>query len=84
MNLKNIKFHLEEAQEELDAIVNQISKNKDYEYGEFSVAMSHLYHHLNTAWNSRDASEKEVQECADQNFKKWRRFPRQDELIFDD
>ena len=83
MNLPNILYNLEEAKEELDRIITDIKKNEDYEYGEYLVAMGHLYHHLNTAWNSRNASEKEVEECSDKNFKKWRRFPKNNELIFD-
>ena len=84
MNLQNMLFHLKEAKEELDNTIEEIEKNKDYEYGEFVVAMSHLYNHLNTAWNSRDATTQEAEECSEENFKKWRKFPKDEELLLDD
>ena len=84
MNLHNILFHLKEAKEELDKTIEEIEKNKEYEFGEFVVAMSHLYHHLNTSWNSREAAEEEIEECSDENFKKWRKFPDDKELLLDE
>ena len=84
MNLENILSHLKEAKEELDQTIKEIEENKDYDYGEFVVAMSHIYHHLNTAWNSRDVSEKKTIECSEENFKKWRKFPKDEEVFLDD
>ena len=83
MNLDNVLFHLKEAKGELNRTIAEIEKTKDYGQGEFIVAMSHLYHHLNTAWNSRNVTMEEVETCTDQNFNKWRKFPRNDELLLD-
>ena len=83
MNKENIVFHLQEAKEELDRIISEFQRNPEYESAEYLVQMSHLYHHINTAWNSRDASEKEVEECSEENFNKWRQFPDAEGLLLD-
>ena len=57
MNHRVILFHLREAKEELDGAIFHVERNPDYDVGQFVVAMSHLYHHLNTAWNGRDHSD---------------------------
>lgn len=83
MNKRFVIFNLKEAKEELDRTIKEIQENKAYDFGEFVVAMSHLYHHLNTAWNAQDASEKEADECSDENFNKWRKFPKNKEFGLD-
>jgi hypothetical protein len=40
-----------------------------------SLALRHAYHHLNTAWSSRDETDALVRECSEENFEKWRQFP---------
>jgi hypothetical protein len=37
--------------------------------------MQHLYHHLNTAWNARDASPLAVQASTDAIFNRWSALP---------
>ena len=51
-----VLFHLREAKEELDRTIAEVETTSDYGVREFRVAMSHLYHHLNTAWNGREAT----------------------------
>jgi len=68
-------FHLKEVREELDRTIQEIERREDYDSSDLLVAMMHLYHHLNTAWNSRDASPEQVKESTDADFRKWRRFP---------
>jgi hypothetical protein len=63
MNLFIILSYLKEAKEELDKTIEEIKKNKDYDFGEFAVAMSYLYQHLNTPWNLRDVTTQEAEEC---------------------
>jgi hypothetical protein len=75
MNRDWVLFHLKEAHEELTRTIQGIEQDPDYDYGEYYVAMMHLYHHLNTAWNSRDASPERVQKCTDEEFAQWRQFP---------
>ena len=51
MNREWVLFQLREGQEELNRTIAEIAADPDYDVGEFIVAMQHLYHHLNTAWN---------------------------------
>ena len=53
MNRDHTLFHLREVAEELQRTIADIEANPTYDYAEFWVAMQHLYHHLNTAWNAR-------------------------------
>jgi hypothetical protein len=75
MNRDNTLFHLREAAEELQRTIREIEDEPIYGYGEFSVAMQHLYHHLNTAWNARDKSQEHLAACSEADFFRWRQFP---------
>ena len=75
MNRDWVLFHLTEARDEIDKTLSEIRETPDYDYGEFWVAMQHLYHHANTAWNSRDASKAEVEQASDDDFNRWSQFP---------
>jgi hypothetical protein len=75
MNREHTLWHLQEATEELQRTIREIENEPEYGYGEFSVAMEHLYHHLNTAWNARDESPECVRACSDADFVRWRQFP---------
>ena len=83
MNRDAILFHLRDAKEELDRTIPEIAKDDSYDVGEFRVAMGHLYHHLNTAWNGRDASRERHSECAQSDFDTWRKFPPNGDLMLD-
>lgn len=84
MNRDAVLFHLREAKEELDRTITEIESDMTYDYPEFLVAMSHLYHHVNTAWNGRDASPEKHRKCAQCDFDAWRKFPENAELLLDD
>jgi hypothetical protein len=75
MNKRPVISHLKQAKEELDQTIAQIESEAAYYSAEFQVVMSHLYHHLNTAWNGRGASEKHHRECTQSDFDAWRKFP---------
>ena len=74
MNRDWILFHLGEAHDELARTIQEIRDDPDYDYGEFLVAMQHLYHHLNTAWNSREAAPDQVRNESDEDFGRWSQF----------
>lgn len=80
MNKEAILFHLREAKEELDRTINELATDTEYDCGDFILGMGHLYHHLNTAWNGRDASPDRHRDCAQQDFDSWRKFPTNAEL----
>ena len=70
-----VVWHLREAAEELAGTIAELDGDPEYSAAELSVAMTHLYHHLNTAWNARDASGEEITLCSHSDFVKWRQFP---------
>lgn len=75
MNKEYILYHLKEAHEELTRTIREIEHSPDYDFGEYVVMMTHLYHHINTAWNARDASHKQADTCSEEDFERWRQFP---------
>jgi len=75
MNKEWVLFHLKEALEAIEGTIKGIESQPDYDYPELSVEITHIYHHLNTAWNSRNCSKQEADECSESNFAKWRQFP---------
>ena len=83
MNRKVISFHLREAAEELNRTLAEVEGGGACDVEGFRVAMGHLYHHLNTAWNGRDQTDEEFRKCADADFQRFRRFPTESELHLD-
>ena len=83
MNHSAVIFHLKEAKEELDRTIAELESGPDYDATDLQVAMSHLYHHLNTAWNGRDASAERHRECARKDFEAWRKFPPNTDLLLE-
>jgi hypothetical protein len=75
MNKDWILFHLKESLEEIESTIKDIENDPDYGHEEYSVAITHLYHHVNTAWNSQDCSTQDAEESNDENFSQWRQFP---------
>ncbi|RTL50126.1 MAG: hypothetical protein EKK46_13740 [Rhodocyclaceae bacterium] len=75
MNREHLLFHLGEALEELSRTKDQCQKDIDYSEGELFLAMQHLYHHLNTAWNGRSLSPDRVAQSIDQDFNTLGAFP---------
>ena len=75
LNKEWVLSNLRDAKEELDRTITEIETDPGYEFGELSVAMAHIYHHVNSAWNSREASEQEVTECSEESFSRWRQMP---------
>lgn len=81
MNKEWIAFHLEEAADQLQETLNRLSSEPDYSYGDFVAEMSHAYHHINTAWNSRDVSPQDVANQSDADYDAWQKMPSEEELI---
>ena len=75
MNRNQVLSHLKEAREALDELTKSIESESDYDYPEFWVDMQHAYHHLNTAWNSRDATEEQIANATDADFNRWSALP---------
>ena len=75
VNTNFVLFNLREALEEIDQTVKSLETDPAYGEPAFSVAMMHLYHHVNTAWNARNSTVEQSQSCSDEAFQKWSRYP---------
>lgn len=75
MNKQWILFHLGEAFEELSRTVHELEHDTDFGEVELQVALTHVYHHLNTAWNSRATTDLETANASQDDFYRWRAFP---------
>jgi len=74
MNLQIVGLNIREALSELNDI-NELVVSGEIEEAEFQVAIQHVYHHLNVAWNARNESTESYSEMSDANFEKWGNFP---------
>ena len=75
MNREFVLFNLRDAQAALSEMIKEIEEDETYGYGEYTVAMAHLYHHMNTAWNAQDSSDERARACSQQDFEQWSGFP---------
>jgi hypothetical protein len=75
LNRDYVLHNLREAHEDLGRAIDDFIADTAYSEAELYVAMQHLYHHLNTAWNARESTESEARECSAQDFHRWRQFP---------
>ena len=74
MNKRHTEFHLKEALEQLQETIASLQK-EEFDDTLLQLDMEHLYHHLNTAWNARNATDDETEKCEETDFNKWRKFP---------
>ena len=81
MNKQWIAQHVEEARDQLTGILNDLIKDDDYSAADFMVAMAHAYHHLNTAWNTRNYADEQVADQSMDDYYEWERFPAEKELM---
>lgn len=82
MNRQAVLFHLREAAEELNRTVEQLARDRRFGEEALEVAMGHLYHHLNTAWNGRSQTDKQFRDSTDGDFTRFRRFPNEAEFAY--
>jgi hypothetical protein len=75
MNKPWVLTHLREAVEELSRTIGELEDEPDASEVELEVALTHVYHHLNTAWNSRAATDDETAGATQDEFYRWRAFP---------
>ncbi len=80
MNKPHIRFHLTEARQALEQLITELDSDTEYEFGDYRVDIEHVYHHINSAWNGRDASAAAVDACTQEDFDTWRKFPTDIEL----
>jgi len=80
MNREIVLLQLKEAKEAIDNTIAEIEEDVDYCDEELRVNVSHIYTHLNTAWNCREIDSKVFEKCTTENFNKWRKFPKESEV----
>ena len=80
MNKDYVLYNLVEAHKALGELIANVKSDPEYEYGNYVVDIAHVYHHLNTAWNARDATKAAADECSEEDFYRWRQFPSTEEI----
>jgi hypothetical protein len=80
MNKDYVYWNLSEAKDEISRTLEDLAGDSTYGIVELVVAMAHTDHHLNTAWNARDASAESARACSHADFDRWRQFPNAEEL----
>ena len=81
MNVKYIRYNMEEALDEIENIMNQLKRGDGYSHAEFSSSIQHLYHHINIAWNSRETTWEETEQASEEQLRKWGEYPDDIKLI---
>jgi hypothetical protein len=74
-NKELIKLNISEAIEQLQDIISKMESDPEYSEPELMVELGHAYHHINYAWHIRNGSEKEAEECSEEHYIKWSKFP---------
>ena len=75
MNTPWVLSHLREAHEELTRTIVRLDSDQTIGETEFEIALAHMYNHLNTAWNSRAATDQEIAAQSNEEFYAWREYP---------
>jgi hypothetical protein len=76
--MRYIKFNLAEAKESLGQLLKKMNADPKYPEEYYWMDMGHIYGHINTAWNARNASAKRVLKLTDRDFNQWNKFPGRD------
>jgi hypothetical protein len=71
-----ILSHLEEALESLQGTIEEITSDDQFDCEGYLAGMEHLYNHFNTSWNSRKVDAKSIEKSSEEDFYKWRQFPK--------
>jgi hypothetical protein len=82
MNRQVVLFHLREAAEQLESIIEKMANNPKFNKESFGIEVGHAYHHLNTAWNGRNQTNKQFRACTDDDFNRFRKFPKESEFVY--
>jgi hypothetical protein len=80
VNRDYVVYNLKEAEEAIEQILRDIASTPHYSEVELAIGIAHVYHHLNTAWNAREADPDRVERCSDEDFRQWRKFPEDIEM----
>lgn len=79
MNKRWVGFHLGEALEELQRLTVELDE-PEFDEVDLKIGLEHAYHHINTAWNSRNTSDEDAASETEEDFYRDRQFPRDIDL----
>lgn len=71
-----IAWNLDDACEELSQIIEMIRPDAEIDEAEFKSRLTHLYSHLNTAWNVRNESSDSINAASAEKLQAWKLFPK--------
>lgn len=80
MNKPYIIYNLQDAQEEIEIILQKI-RDPNYSHEQLYRSFQHLIHHVNIAWNAREESEEKTLEPSDKDIVAWSQYPKDLTLI---
>jgi hypothetical protein len=83
MQKQYIVSNIKEAREELEKIEVSIH-DPEYDEIDFKLALQHVYHHLNYAWNIRHESDQALILQSEHSFLTWSKYPKNDIEDYDD
>jgi len=77
LNRESISFQLREAQEAIATLLEDLAdpEEQDYDEERFTIDMTHIYHHINSAFNTRFAREDYYETMTQEEFDQNERFP---------
>jgi hypothetical protein len=80
LNWRIIFYNIVEAREQLQQIEARAKGRKKISEVELQIMLEHAYHHMNFAWNVRNAPTKRYTNLSDEDFDLWSKFPREIEV----
>lgn len=78
LNKKLIQYNLEEAQEEIEGMLEKVKSPGEYSETAYLHSMQHLIHHINIAWNARSVAPDDFEKTG---RSQWSHFPTDLKLI---
>lgn len=75
LNKAYIAFHLKEVAEAAGQMLVELERDPTYDVGAYFADMTHLYHHVNSAWNARHSTQQQAERCSESDFNRWRQYP---------
>jgi len=64
-------YELSDAAEHIETLLKEMNSSSDFSVEDFQVQVSHIYAHLNRAWNSREIGDG----LSDAEWETFRAFP---------
>jgi hypothetical protein len=81
MDLKQIRYNMEEIIEEAQTILQHLRRGSAFTEQAYYASMQHLIHHVNTAWNARDISLDDAETASPAQRLDWARYPEDIRLV---